>query len=157
MPTTKTVISKSEQDTMRIGTSIADTLRNGDILLLSGALGAGKSLLARSIIRHLLHDKSAEVPSPTYTLVQPYDITESIELLHVDLYRITDPNELDELALFDDLDHTILIVEWPEKVEMTWPAHALHITLNTTNNNHREICLTTNHARWSSAINKVVI
>lgn len=95
--------------TAALGRALAHVLRSGDVVALSGDLGAGKTALARAIIRTLLGDEELEVPSPTFSLVQPYD-----GVLHADLYRLGTPEEAGELALFDHPDD-IVLVEWPER------------------------------------------
>lgn len=88
-------------------------LKPGDCLCLSGDLGAGKSTFARSLIRALADDPELEAPSPTFTLVQSYDLR--LPIAHIDLYRIGSPEELDELGLDDALAEGVALIEWPEK------------------------------------------
>lgn len=102
-----------EAATEAAGHELAARLNPGDLVLLRGGLGAGKSTFARAVIRTLLGDRDAEVPSPTFSLVQPY-ATELGPLLHADLYRLADAREADELGLFDD-PAAIVLVEWPER------------------------------------------
>ena len=96
--------------TAELGASLARELVAGDIVLLEGDLGAGKTALARAIIRSLAGDPDLEVPSPTFALVQPYE-TPAGPVLHADLYRLGDPREVDELGLLDNPD-AIVLVEW---------------------------------------------
>nr|WP_295889843.1 tRNA (adenosine(37)-N6)-threonylcarbamoyltransferase complex ATPase subunit type 1 TsaE [uncultured Devosia sp.] len=96
--------------TAELGASLARELTPGDIVLLEGDLGAGKTALARAIIRSLAADPDLDVPSPTFALVQPYD-TPAGPVLHADLYRLGDPREVDELGLMDNPD-AIVLVEW---------------------------------------------
>ena len=93
---------------------IADKLMVGDVIALSGNLGAGKSTLARSILHALGH--TGEVPSPTFTIIEVYD-SPSMRLpaVHADFYRLEDPQEAVELGLDDYRDGNVLIAEWPEK------------------------------------------
>lgn len=88
----------------------------GWVILLQGELGAGKSTLARSMLRALGHEGT--VPSPTYTLVEPYRLGDRI-VYHVDLYRIADASELEFLG-WSDLRDGLLLIEWPERVEALW-------------------------------------
>lgn len=107
---------KDTAATERLGKDLAGSLPDdarGWMILLQGELGAGKSTLARSMIRALGH--SGTVPSPTYTLVEPYKLNGGI-VYHVDLYRISDVNELEFLG-WSDLRDGLLLVEWPERVE----------------------------------------
>ena len=103
----------TESDTDTLGARLARALRPGDFLLLRGGLGAGKTALARAIIRRLLKDVDLEVPSPSFALVQPYS-GPSGPILHADLYRLSAEREVDELGLFDD-PTAITLVEWPER------------------------------------------
>jgi tRNA threonylcarbamoyladenosine biosynthesis protein TsaE len=99
--------------TAALGAELAAELRPGDLVILTGDLGAGKTALARAIIRHLAGDPLLEVPSPTFALVQPYD-TPAGPVLHADLYRLGDPREVEELGLLDN-PSAIVLVEWPER------------------------------------------
>ncbi|WP_055047565.1 tRNA (adenosine(37)-N6)-threonylcarbamoyltransferase complex ATPase subunit type 1 TsaE [Devosia sp. A16] len=99
--------------TAELGRRLAKLLRPGDLVLLEGDLGAGKTALARSVIRTLVGDDTLDVPSPSFALVQPYE-ADGHPVLHADLYRIGDPHEVDELGLFDRAD-AIVLVEWPER------------------------------------------
>ncbi|WP_193337298.1 tRNA (adenosine(37)-N6)-threonylcarbamoyltransferase complex ATPase subunit type 1 TsaE [Devosia beringensis] len=99
--------------TAALGATLAAELQPGDLVLLEGDLGAGKTALARAIIRSLAGDPALEVPSPTFALVQPYDTAKG-PLLHADLYRLGDPREIDELGLRDNPD-AIVLVEWAER------------------------------------------
>lgn len=100
-----------------LGARLARALRAGDDVRLSGGLGAGKSALARAVIRaRLAAERRAEdIPSPTYTLIQTYQ-TADAEIRHADLYRLSSPEEAEELGLFDRSDQAILLIEWPERL-----------------------------------------
>ena len=113
--------------TTELGASLARTLKGGDIVLLEGDLGAGKTALARAIIRTLADDRGLDVPSPTFALVQPYD-TQRGPVLHADLYRLGDPREVDELGLLDNAD-AIVLVEWAERSPELVAAATLTIRL----------------------------
>src|SRR5690606_10176991 len=102
-----------EDATAALGRRLAAALKPGDLILLHGDLGAGKTALARAIIRTLMADPELDVPSPSFALVQPYE-ARGASVLHTDLYRIRDPREVDELGLFDRAD-TIVLCEWPER------------------------------------------
>lgn len=99
--------------TTALGAEIALFVKPGDIIALSGDLGAGKTTLARGLIRALMQDPGLEVPSPTFALVQSYD-TARMPVLHADLYRLADPDGTDELGLDEVAGDGLLIVEWPE-------------------------------------------
>lgn len=99
--------------TAALGEQLAVALKPGDLLMLEGDLGAGKTALARAVIRGLVGDPNLDVPSPTFALVQPYDAP-SGPVLHADLYRIASERDVDELGLFDSADAFVL-VEWAER------------------------------------------
>ena len=118
-----------ETDTVRLGEDLALALRRGDLVLLSGDLGAGKTTLARAIVRALADDAELEVPSPTFTLVQTYaDIR--LPVSHFDLYRLSEPGELDELGLDEALEEGLVLIEWPERARGHLPEAALRVTLS---------------------------
>jgi tRNA threonylcarbamoyladenosine biosynthesis protein TsaE len=115
-----------ESATRELGRRLAAQLRRGDVMTLSGPLGVGKTALVRAIIAALGH--SGEVPSPTFAIVQPYEELDP-PVWHVDLYRLEDKGELDELGL-DSLGDAVLLVEWPERAgETSWP-EALRLRLD---------------------------
>ncbi|WP_126172524.1 tRNA (adenosine(37)-N6)-threonylcarbamoyltransferase complex ATPase subunit type 1 TsaE [Altericroceibacterium xinjiangense] len=96
-----------------LGSRIAARLGAGDVVALSGGLGAGKTTLARAIIAALGHE--GEVPSPTFTIIETYDSPSMrLPLVHADFYRLDDPREVEELGLDDYRDGAALIAEWPE-------------------------------------------
>ncbi len=107
------VFLEDDAATAALGARLARTIAPGDLVLLEGGLGAGKTALARSMIRTLAGDPQLEVPSPSFALVQPYDAG-GRPLLHADLYRMRDASEIEELGLFDRAD-AIVLVEWAER------------------------------------------
>lgn len=109
-----TVLQASERDVRRIAELIALKLKPGDIIALHGNLGAGKTTFARALIRAALGDPEAEVPSPTFSLVQTYDASR-LKLAHLDLYRLTCEDETLELGVDELLSDGALLVEWPER------------------------------------------
>jgi len=120
------MILEDEAATEALGTSIAAALRPGDVVALSGPLGVGKTTLTRAILHGLGH--AGEVPSPTFAIVQPYEEL-SPPVWHVDLYRIEEVGELDELGL-EAAAGAALIVEWPERAgERAW-GEALGLSLD---------------------------
>lgn len=97
----------------RFGTAIADALRPGDAIALSGGLGAGKTTLARAIIAALGH--RGEVPSPSFAIIEVYDPPAlRLPLVHADFYRLADPREVEELGLDDYREGAVLLAEWPD-------------------------------------------
>ncbi|MGR3712848.1 MAG: tRNA (adenosine(37)-N6)-threonylcarbamoyltransferase complex ATPase subunit type 1 TsaE [Shimia sp.] len=113
----------SAEDTAALALQIGATLEPGDVLLLEGDIGAGKTHFARSLIQSLL-TVPEDVPSPTFTLVQMYD-TARAELWHADLYRLTSPDEVVELGLMDAFEDAICLVEWPDRLADLRPDTAL--------------------------------
>lgn len=98
----------------RFGKAIADSLRPGDVVALSGGLGAGKTTLARAIIAALGH--AGEVPSPSFAIIEPYEPPSvRLAVVHADFYRLSDPREAAELGLDDYRTDGVLIAEWPEQ------------------------------------------
>ncbi|WP_343045196.1 tRNA (adenosine(37)-N6)-threonylcarbamoyltransferase complex ATPase subunit type 1 TsaE [Oricola thermophila] len=125
----KRVLS-SEQALARFACDMVMALRPGDCLLLQGDLGAGKSTFARAAIRALAGDREGrmEVPSPTFTLVQTYDLP--LPVAHFDLYRIADPAEVDELGLGEMLETGVALVEWPERAAGNLPDGAVRLSIS---------------------------
>jgi tRNA threonylcarbamoyladenosine biosynthesis protein TsaE len=127
----------TEADTAKLGAKLAALARIGDCFLLEGAIGAGKSHLARSFIQARL-GRLEEVPSPTFTLVQVYD-ADGVEIWHADLYRLTHPDEVWELGLDDAFDRAITLVEWPDRLGGHVPAQALRLRLEPCGEGRRAI------------------
>lgn len=115
-------------DTVALGRRLAAGLRAGDALLLEGPLGAGKSALARAILRALLRDPALVVPSPTFTLVQTYDAPD-FAVAHFDLWRLDGPGALTELG-WDEARDGVVIVEWPDRLGDQRPENAQVIALD---------------------------
>lgn len=118
-----------EAATIQLGRDLVSALPaspSGWLILLQGDLGAGKSTLARAMLREFGHPGA--VPSPTYTLVEPYELA-SVTIYHIDLYRISSPDELEYLG-WDDLAGGLRIVEWPERVPGIETDADLHIWLS---------------------------
>lgn len=120
-------ILPDERATAEFGEDIAAALRAGDVILLEGDLGAGKTTLARALVRALAEDPELEVPSPTFTLVQTY--ATRIPVAHVDLYRLGAPDEVDELGLDEAARSGVIVVEWPQRADGRLPAAAATIGL----------------------------
>ncbi len=114
--------------TEALAARLAHLARAGDALLLQGPLGAGKSALARAFLRAAAGDPALEVPSPTFTLVQSYELPGGLAAHHFDLYRLAGPEGLLELG-WDEAREGIVLVEWPERLGRLSPAGALHLRL----------------------------
>src|SRR6202140_329668 len=123
-----TVALADEEATRALMVDIAATLEPGDLVTLSGDLGAGKTTFARALIRHLAGDTTVEVPSPTFTLMQAYDLPR-FTLLHADLYRLSGPAELAELGFEEVADRAVTLLEWPDRAAVFLPADRLDIAL----------------------------
>ena len=126
-PAFETVLP-DEQATRQLARELGAMLRPGDVVALSGDLGAGKSTFARALIRQLAGDDELEVPSPTFTLLQAYELP-AFALLHVDLYRLGTPDELRELGLPELAEGAVMLMEWPERAGDALPAQRLEIAL----------------------------
>lgn len=112
--------------TLAVGQALARALRSGDVITLSGPLGVGKTALARAILTAL--GAEGEMPSPTFAIVQPYEMLEP-PVWHVDLYRIEEPSELEELGL-DSAAGGVMLVEWPDRAGQGAWLDALRLTLD---------------------------
>jgi N-acetylmuramate 1-kinase len=123
-----TVVLPDEQATMRLMVDVASALEPGDVLTLSGDLGAGKTTFARALIRYLAGNDTIEVPSPTFTLMQTYELPR-FPVVHADLYRVAGSSELAELG-FDDLpEDSVVLVEWPDRAAGFLPTDRIDVTL----------------------------
>ncbi|EXL09434.1 tRNA (adenosine(37)-N6)-threonylcarbamoyltransferase complex ATPase subunit type 1 TsaE [Aquamicrobium defluvii] len=121
------VVLDDEAATRRLGEDLAMAVRPGDVLALQGDLGAGKSTLARALIRALADDEALEVPSPTFTLVQSYETRFPVH--HFDLYRLGHEDELDELGFGEAIAEGVALVEWPERAGSRLPRAAIAVEL----------------------------
>lgn len=122
------MILRDPAATHAFGGKLAAMVRVGDVIALAGPLGAGKTSLARGVLAGL--GLAGEAPSPSFAIVQPYDPPEvQLPVLHIDLYRIDDPREIDELGLDDARDDSLLLVEWPERMGATLWHDVLALTL----------------------------
>jgi len=128
-PVTFQVALANETATALLMADMALLMSAGDVITLSGDLGAGKTSAARALIRYIAGDDETEVPSPTFTLAQTYDLP-SFPLLHADLYRINDPDELEELGLSPLPDGTVVLIEWPERAPNLLPPDRIDIAFS---------------------------
>ncbi len=127
VPPAVTLTLPSLEATEALAARVAALARPGDALLLEGPLGAGKSAFARAFLRAAAQDPALEVPSPSFTLVQAYELP-GCTAHHFDLYRLSGPDELMELG-WDEARDGIVIVEWPQRLEYLAPADALRLVL----------------------------
>lgn len=113
------ILLSAPADTEAFGRLLGERLAPGDVVALSGDLGAGKTTFARGVLRGLGY--GGEVASPTFPIVQPYGPPDArIPVWHVDLYRIEDPLELGELGLDEALADSALLIEWPDRLPRLW-------------------------------------
>jgi tRNA threonylcarbamoyl adenosine modification protein YjeE len=128
-PATFPVALANETATAQLMADLALLINAGDVITLSGDLGAGKTSAARALIRYLAGDETLEVPSPTFTLVQGYELP-PYPLLHADLYRVNDATELEEIGLSPLPEGAVALIEWPERAGTALPADRIDIALS---------------------------
>jgi hypothetical protein len=119
----------NENATAGLMADLALLIGAGDVITLSGDLGAGKTAAARALIRYLADDPAIEVPSPTFTLAQSYDLP-PFPLIHADLYRINDAAELEEIGLSPLPEGVVVLIEWPERARAAMPTDRIDIALS---------------------------
>lgn len=149
-----TVLLASPEATERCARAIAELLLPGDVVLLEGPIGAGKSHFCRAAIRQLLarEGREEDIPSPTFTLVQTYHLGNA-EIWHADLYRLTDPGQLVELGLDEAFETAIAFVEWPDRLGDAAPRDALHIALSSgTSGDARIARITALDPKWNKLL-----
>lgn len=123
MANSKTFQVKNEAELGAVAAELAAKLAKGGVVALKGDLGAGKTALARALIRHLTGHADQDVPSPTYTLLQTYDAGD-MPIWHFDLYRLKSPDEIYELGWDDALaPGNLVLIEWPQRIEGYLPTH----------------------------------
>lgn len=125
---TYTVPLTDEAATARLMADLALMLGPGDVVTLSGDLGAGKTAAARALIRYLAGDDDLEVPSPTFTLLQSYELP-PFALLHADLYRVSEASELDEIGLVPRPEGVVTLIEWPDRADGVLPPDRIDVAL----------------------------
>src|SRR6201997_4898836 len=128
-PTTFSLALANETATAHLMADLALLIGPGDVITLSGDLGAGKTAAARAMIRYLAGDDSIEVPSPTFTLAQSYDLP-ALGVLHADLYRINGAAELEEIGLSPMPEGVVALIEWPERAPEALPRDRIEIALS---------------------------
>lgn len=131
--------------TSRLGEALAGRLRAGDVVLLEGPIGAGKTHLARALIRARL-GRDEDVPSPSFTLVQSYEARP--EIWHADLYRLSHPDEVTELGLEEAFESAICLVEWPDRLGALTPETALKLRLSLVQGAEGRVVTFTGKAPW---------
>jgi len=142
------MILKDAAATARLGAAIAGRLQAGEAVCLSGPLGAGKSTLARALVRALT-TPDEDVPSPTFTLVQFYE-GPRLRIAHFDLYRLADPDEAYEIGLDEALDDGAAAIEWPERLRGRLPPDRLDVEIAIEASGRR--AWLTPHGSWTGRV-----
>ena len=135
----------TEAEMISFGASLGASLRPGDVVLLNGDLGAGKTTLARAMIRAHF-DEPIETPSPTFTLVQTYEA--AFQITHADLYRLGDPSELIELGLEEAFEEGVAIIEWPDRLGEMTPRRHLSLEISFADDGGRDIAMRAAGEDW---------
>jgi tRNA threonylcarbamoyladenosine biosynthesis protein TsaE len=145
------------ETTAKLAARLGACLGAGDVVLLRGPVGAGKSHFARALIQSRLAalGRMEDVPSPTFTLVQTYDL-DGVELWHADLYRLSNPRECDELGLIAAFDDAICLIEWPDRLGRLAPADALDLTLAPDLQDGRVLTFAAQDPRWTPHLQALV-
>lgn len=120
-----------------LAVALGAVLNAGNTILLSGEIGAGKTFFARALIQSRL-PVPEDVPSPSFTLVQTYEL-DTDELWHVDLYRLTGPDDVFDLGLEDAFEDAICLIEWPDRLQDMAPKDALYLVFTVTGDTTRSI------------------
>ena len=148
------------QKTVAISEALADLVRSGDTILLFGEIGSGKTFISRKMIQRMMQKQCEEledVPSPTFTIVQIYDKIVP-QVWHLDLYRISNSEEIVDLDLESALETNVLLIEWPQNMGSYIPERNLSITLEETVGSYevRNITLEFNGYGWEHIINGLI-
>lgn len=138
-------------DTAELAQRFSKVLKPGDVMLLDGDIGMGKSFFARCLIQSS-QDIPEDVPSPTFTIVQTYD-TEIGEIWHTDLYRLSGADDIIELGLLDAFETSICLVEWPDRLETLVPQSALRLRFSPgPTDDARHVHVTWTQAEWTTRL-----
>lgn len=145
--------SHTLENTQNLAAKIAPFLYAGDVLCLQGDIGAGKTEFIRKIIQNRMIDADMfeDVPSPTFTLVQNYQIKDT-EYTHADLYRVNDVEELGELDIARAFEETVCFVEWPDRATALMPDDALTVQVSVASNETRSFKFLWTHQKWSDRL-----
>ena len=152
-PTSLSFHFADPEETAAFAARLAPDLVPGDVILLEGDVGAGKTHFARSLIRARL-DPPEDIPSPTFTLVQTY-AGDDVEIWHADLYRLTSTQEVEELGLAEAFETAICLVEWPDRLGPLAPADALTLHLAVGDGDAmRRMTARWQSGRWADRLNR---
>jgi tRNA threonylcarbamoyladenosine biosynthesis protein TsaE len=151
-----TFLLPTADDTTLLAASFAAHLMPGSVILLNGPVGAGKTHFARQLIATCLAqiDQTEDIPSPTFTLVQTYDIGRT-EIWHADLYRLSDPSEVYELGLEAAFESAVCLIEWPDRMGDATPTDALSLTMDIATDDIRRARLEWDAPKWEPIIKAV--
>lgn len=151
---TAQITTNTPDETCAVARVLGHRLSPGDVLLLNGEVGAGKTHFARCLIQGLLAEPE-DVPSPTYTLVQTYPGPAG-EIWHADLYRLTDTTEIEELGLIEAFESAICLVEWPDRLGDLTPPGALSLTFDApTGDDSRILTCKWTDPVWTSRVKEI--
>ena len=154
---TATLRLATPEATEALAAWLAPRLGPGDVVLLEGGIGAGKTHFARALIQTRLAaaGRHEDVPSPTFTLVQTY-ATDGPDIWHADLYRLTDPAEAWELGLDEAMETAICLVEWPDRLGAAAPARALRLHFSVDGDDEaRTLVVQAGDERWHTLIDEL--
>ena len=151
----RNVISNSTEDTLALGRKIAPLLKKGDVIVLTGDLGSGKTLLVSGVLD--FYNKKDEVSSPTFTIVNEYDIKQDLKLFHFDVYRLDSPDEFLAIGGDEFFYNGVCLIEWGEKIDELLPNDCLRINFekDTEDGNKRTISFHSNSTKFDDLIKEV--
>jgi tRNA threonylcarbamoyl adenosine modification protein YjeE len=145
------LVLPTAEATSELARRLAPHLSPGDVLLFTGDIGAGKTHFARSLIQSLLEEPE-DVPSPTFTLVQIYEVYQ-FEIWHADLYRLSSPDEVVELGLIDAFQDAVCLVEWPDRLAELAPENALAVSMSMTEDlGVRQLTFSWRDPKWGTKL-----
>ena len=149
------VISNSTEDTLALGAKMAPLLKKGDVVVLTGDLGSGKTLLVSGVLD--FYNKKDEVSSPTFTIVNEYDIKQDLKLFHFDVYRLDSPDEFLAIGGDEFFYNGVCLIEWGEKIDELLPNDCLRINFekDTEDGNKRTISFRSNSTKFDDLIKEV--
>ena len=155
-PASFNVALTDEAQTRALAAELAGMLEPGDLVTLSGDLGAGKTTFARALIRHLAGDDNIEVPSPTFTLMQSYELPR-FPLVHADLYRLNGPSELGELGVDEVAENSVILLEWPDRAGniLSSDRFDIALTLSPTQDSAHRNATVTGHGSVATRVNRI--
>ncbi len=150
------VNSNSEDETLALGRTLAKYLKKGDVVKLSGDLGAGKTLLVSGILDY--YGLKDEASSPTFTIVNEYDLEKDLKLFHFDVYRLESPDEFTALGGEEFFEDGICLIEWAERIEELIPEDSLDITIikDLEDVNKRTFLFTTQNRKYDDLIKEIM-